>query len=230
MTSPLNEKLTVSEPPASADVNAKDRPGASPEEILPTTALDDVHVVLAAALPPTRDSALASPLPMLLPKTVTDAAPVLGPLAATALEASNAMKEKEATRLPEEMLVVEVVVRAAQTPDDTLQATADDDVHMVATAPDAPTRELPLYPDAPMPEPSSVTLAAPEATPLAETTLLGTTVSDVIADASEEDMTPAVTLTRRLLPTAALDLQANADDEIQAVAEVELPLTRTPAL
>jgi hypothetical protein len=106
----LNEKLTVNEWPASADVNAKDRPEASPEKILPTTALDDVQVVLTAALPPTRDSALTSPVPTLLPKRVTDAAPVLGPLAATALEASKVLKERPATRLPDEMLVVEVVV------------------------------------------------------------------------------------------------------------------------
>jgi hypothetical protein len=136
--------LTVSEWEVKADVNATDRPDASPDTLLPTTALDDIHLVLAETLPPTRDSALASPVPTLLPNRVTDTAPVLGPLAATALETSRALKERPASRLPEDTLAVEVTVHAAQTPDDTLQATADDEVHMVAATPDTPTREVPL--------------------------------------------------------------------------------------
>jgi hypothetical protein len=50
--------------------------------------VEEIHNVLATALPPRREQELASLLPTFLPKRVTDEAAVLGPLTAKMLDVS----------------------------------------------------------------------------------------------------------------------------------------------
>jgi hypothetical protein len=206
----------------------------APDDVTPrlgllSTALDDVHAVASHPLPAVTSPTLGSLIPVLLPSTVTLAAPVAAPLRRTPLLASGLSYVIAEERLPVATARLLITVREAETPGASLPPMADDDVHVVESLLLPPSRLKLLQSHAPTLPPRTVTLAAPVAPALVRTMPLTATTSSVAAFVRLLNCSPAVTVTTRS-PTLPANLHTTADDDPHAVVSIWLPPTRCDVL
>jgi hypothetical protein len=209
-----NENAEDSVSNESTAVEPRARWPATPSGILQRSVDADVHAVASLPLTPTRSQALQSDEPGFIPSTVTLDDPVAAAFVGTAPLTSSPSYDIAPLKLTAPADAVTLITELASVPDPDLLSTAVADAHTLASHPDAPTRACTLNDAEPIPNPSTVTLAAPLPAALVLVALLTRFTSSENASARVTTATSRVAITDSPAPTPLAALpRTDVDDD-----------------